>query len=221
MKIARREQCVDISVPWKQRMRLALAILVVFCGVLVLLAVQQNREYHEEVPSAFDYLLDADSNMPDDPLGISSPDLELLGVSDDGAIVGYATDGDISQTIALLDQAMSARGWSLLEMDTRGVVSYVWRGEEIRDADEVVRSVEKSAQGTNELAQGTNEMAQGSGDAARLAPQDVPRDAGIVPRDAGMMTQGTSEVTQRGSEAYVLFICSARSGGSSVVAQLL
>jgi roadblock/LC7 domain-containing protein len=131
---------------------LFLLLLAAFGGFLVLLAVQQNREYHEGAPDTFDYLLNASTDMPVDPLGISTQGLELVGVSDDGTVVGYASESDVAQTVAVLDQAMCARGWSMLEMDVRGVSSYVGQGE---------------------------------------------------------------------SGAYVLFTCSARNGGASIVAQLL
>jgi hypothetical protein len=139
--------------------------------------VQQALERREESPGALDYLLSADTGGGIDPLGISSSSLELVGVSSDGKVVGYATDEDVAQTMRELDRAMCARGWATLEMDTRGISSYVWQGDTVDASAEAVWS------------------SAGSG--------------------------GVSTELARTPGAYVLFVCNARSGGSSVVAELL
>jgi hypothetical protein len=139
--------------------------------------IQQALEQREESPGTLDYLLAADVGGVTDPLGISSSDLELVGVSDDGKVVGYATDDDVAQTMMTLDRAMRTRGWLVLEMDTRGISSYVWQGD--------------AADAPSGAAQTSVESTRGSVGSARA------------------------------SGAYVLFVCSARSGGSSVVAELL
>jgi hypothetical protein len=109
--------------------------------------------------------------MAVDPLGIASQNFELVGVSDDGMIVGYATDRTVPQTMAEIDRVMRAKGWSALGMNAEGVSSYVWRREEAR-----VPSVSQ--------------------------------------------TQEKAPVSQI-MGTFVMFVCSERDGGSSVVAEFL
>ncbi|MDR1082819.1 MAG: hypothetical protein LBL27_03000 [Coriobacteriales bacterium] len=150
---------------WRRRAFFACAVLGIFGAFLVILVVQQNVEAREKTTHAVDYLLDDDKtmSMSEDPLGIASRNLELVGVSNDGMVVGYAAESDVAETMMELDRAMRERGWLALGMDTQGSSSYVWQGE-------------------------SEQVSKG-----------------------GARTQG----------AYVLFICSARSTGSSVVAELL
>jgi hypothetical protein len=109
----------------KQRTRLVLMVLGAFACLLALLAVQQNLEYRDKTPDALAYLLKDDTAMLHDPLSIASQNLELLGVSDDEAIIGYAARSDVSQTMIEIDRAMSAQGWLVLEMSSQGISSYV------------------------------------------------------------------------------------------------
>jgi hypothetical protein len=151
-----------------RRIRLACVVLGVFCCLIALLAVWQELESRERSPGAMDYLLMAEAELPADPLGIVSQDIELIGVSDDGKVVGYATKYNATQTMQEIDKAMCAHGWVTLETDAQSIASYVWTGE----------------------STGTGE-AQG-----QVEPKRTPG-------------------------ASVLFLCSTRDGGSSVVAELL
>jgi hypothetical protein len=153
-------------------------VLAALCCLIALLAVQQELESRTRSPGAVDYLFATDAALLADPLGIASQDLELVGVSVDGKVVGYATQHDATQTMRVIDEAMCARGWALLETDAQSVASYVWHREP-------TKSSETSAQEASVSA---------------------------VSGQAGQ---------NRIPSASVLFICSARDGGSSVVAELL
>jgi hypothetical protein len=102
-----------------------------FVCLLAFLAIQQAVTYRENAPSALSYLMDSGNNMPDDPLGIASRDMELVGVSRNGMVVGYATESDIPQSMMTIDRAMRAKGWSVLEMNAQGISSYVRQGEDV------------------------------------------------------------------------------------------
>jgi hypothetical protein len=115
--------------------RLALATLGVFCCLLVLLAVQQNQEFRERAPGAVDYLLAAGAQLPDDPLGIACQSIELVGVSSDGRVVGYAMECDVAQARYEVDAAMRAGGWMALGTATQGIASYVWQGASMQAQD--------------------------------------------------------------------------------------
>jgi hypothetical protein len=167
----------DVQVPQKRRVRLSFLVLGTFGCLIVFLMAQQTLEQREGSSGVLDYLLAADDSGAVDPLGISSSRLELVGVSNDGKVVGYATDDDVAQTMMTLDRAMRARGWLVLEMDTQGISSYVWQGY------------------ATDASAGTAQASTGS-------------------------ARGTDGLT-RTPGAYVLFVCNARSGGSSVVAELL
>jgi hypothetical protein len=115
--------------------RLALATLGAFCCLLALLTVQQNLEFRERAPGAVDYLLAADTQLPSDPLGIACLDIELVGVSSDGRVVGYAMGCDVAQAMYEVDAAMRACGWVALETATQGIASYVWQGGLVQAQD--------------------------------------------------------------------------------------
>ncbi|MDR1185360.1 MAG: hypothetical protein LBK67_11285 [Coriobacteriales bacterium] len=164
----------------RRRLRTALALVAAFVCLFTLLSVQQDLELSAATPSALDYLVTVNEPRAEDPLGITSQNLELVGVSGDGMIIGYATEYTVSQTMAEIDRAMRAKGWSTLEMSAEGISSYVWQGEAAQ-----VPSASQMQGGAS-----VSQMPQ-----AFLAPQ----------------TTG----------AYVMFVCSERDGGSSVVAEFL
>jgi hypothetical protein len=110
-------------------MRLVCAVFGVFCALIALLVVQQELESRERAPGTIDYLLAEDTELPDDPLSIASRDIEFVGISDDGKVVGYATEHDAVRTMKDIDEAMRARGWMALETDAQSIASYVWQGE--------------------------------------------------------------------------------------------
>jgi hypothetical protein len=123
--------------------RLALAVLVAFCSAMAFLAVQQEAQRHAAAPSALGYLLgaaqdkgadgkghaDGEGSSSDDPLNIASERLELIGVAQQGAVVGYATNVDVTQTMLEIDRAMTAQGWAVFEMSSQGISSYVRQDE--------------------------------------------------------------------------------------------
>jgi hypothetical protein len=153
------------------RVQVALAVSVAFACLFAFLFLQQSFERSAPEGGAFEYLVGEATPAFADPLGISSQSLELVGVSHDGMVVGYATDGTVAQAMAEIDRAMRMKGWSTLAMSIEGTSSYIWQ---------------------EEIASG----AQVSPDTPLLQPGRTPC-------------------------AYVLFICSERDGGSSVVAELL
>ncbi|MDR1013573.1 MAG: hypothetical protein LBL86_01150 [Coriobacteriales bacterium] len=117
-------------------MRPVLAFLAAFGALLVLLAVQQGLERCERAPGAFDFLLASgldggaesgagDSGGLDDPLGLLPAGFEIVGIAQEGAVVGYAAEGDVSQTLLCLDGVMRSQGWEALEMNAQGIASYV------------------------------------------------------------------------------------------------
>jgi hypothetical protein len=163
-----------------RRLHTAFAVCAAFVCLLVLLSVQQGLELNAATPSALDYLAVEGEPLVEDPLGIASQNLELVGVSDNGMIVGYATDCAVSQTMVEIDKAMRSRGWSTLGMSTEGISSYVWQ--------------EKATQ-----------------------TPPVPQSPGGAP--VSQMSQIPEASQSTGT--YVLFVCSERDGGSSVVAELL
>jgi hypothetical protein len=166
----------------RRRQRTALALAIAFVGLFVLLSVQQSRELDAATPSTLGYLMTADEPLAADPLDIASQSLELVGVSSDGMIVGYATDCTVAQTMAKIDKAMCAKGWSALGMSAEGVSSYIWQGETVQAPS----------------------MSPAQGEAGAPVPQ---------------LSQGPQ--TSQTTRAYVLFVCSERDGGSSVVAEFL
>ncbi|MDR2105943.1 MAG: hypothetical protein LBP24_00870 [Coriobacteriales bacterium] len=129
----------------RRQIRLALATLGVFCCFLVFLAVQQNREFRERAPGAMDYLFATDAQLPNDPLGIACQDIELVGVSSDGRVVGYATEYDVAQTRCEVDAAMRARGWMALEPAAQGIAGYVWQGASMQARDAFGQGVSAQA----------------------------------------------------------------------------
>jgi hypothetical protein len=173
----------------RRRIRVACAVTVAFVCLFVILAVQQNQAYRTTTIGALEYLASASASLPEDPLGISSPSLELVGVSASGMVVGYAAEGAVAQTMVEVDRTMRAKGWSVLGMSTEGISSYVWQGElHQRASDSARRGASESSSSSEELP-----------------PVGVFSSSGASP-SAG---------------AYVLFICSERDGGVTLVAELL
>ncbi|MDR0347239.1 MAG: hypothetical protein LBH56_02565 [Coriobacteriales bacterium] len=105
-----------------------LLVLGVFACLFVLLAFQEGCARRVEAPGTIEYLLRAGGGEVDDPLGIASPELEPLGVSNGGRTVGYVSSKEVPQAMASLDEAMRANGWLPLSMDAQGIASYVWQG---------------------------------------------------------------------------------------------
>jgi hypothetical protein len=127
-KRRRKDKGLEGNARQKQRVCTALIVSAVFVFLLVFLAIQQSLERSAAAPNALSYLVTESEPIAADPLGIASESLELVGVSSDGLVIGYATDGTVAQTMVEVDQAMRVRGWLAIEMNTDGISSYVWQG---------------------------------------------------------------------------------------------
>jgi hypothetical protein len=125
----------------------ALGFLIAFGLLLVLLATQQAFEERAKAPDVLDYLLAGEgpadvgaaasaegsadigaqagaAKGSEDPLGIASAGLRLVGVAQDGAVVGYVGEAELVEVMRGLDCAMRAQGWTALAADTPGILSY-------------------------------------------------------------------------------------------------
>jgi hypothetical protein len=180
LKVVEKARHMKDGVLQRRRLRTALVLTAAFVCLFALLSVQQSLELNAAAPGTLDYLAAVDEPMPSDPLNIASQSLELVGVSDDGMIVGYATDCAVPQAMAEIDKAMRAKGWSVLGMSAEGISSYVWQGDTTRASS-------------------------------------VPPKQGGAPVSQMSQTPQVSQTTG----TYVMFVCSERDGGSSVVAEFL
>jgi hypothetical protein len=84
-----------------------------------------------EAISTTDYLLFNGAEPGNDPLSLTGaiPGLELTGVSKDGSIVGYASDGTVTELCLSLKDALGRDGWTLDDDNGQGVLSFCRDGQ--------------------------------------------------------------------------------------------
>ncbi|MCL1847614.1 MAG: hypothetical protein FWF91_06600 [Coriobacteriia bacterium] len=99
--------------------------MVFICGCL-LLALMGVWERASRTMSATEYLLAGEVDSQVDPLRLTErlAGLELVGVSDDGAVIGYASELSWSQVAVLLKSALEADGWILVDDSGQGILSF-------------------------------------------------------------------------------------------------
>ncbi|MDR3037189.1 MAG: hypothetical protein LBU31_02100 [Coriobacteriales bacterium] len=108
-------------------MRVAVLMLAVVGGGLMLLGFQSLAENTVETTTATEYLLTDDTTELADPLSLAGGSdgiFELVGVSGDGTVIGYASTEPVVQTCLRLKDALGADGWLLDSDNTQGVLSF-------------------------------------------------------------------------------------------------
>ena len=114
----------------KRRMRVVGITLAVFiCGFMVL-ALMSAGERNPKAMGAMDYLLAADNVAGVDPLNLVGrvAYLELTGVSDDGLIIGYASDRGCEDVSALVMLALQDDGWVVVDCSDAALLSLQYAG---------------------------------------------------------------------------------------------
>jgi len=110
----------------KRRMRVAGTTVAVFiCAFLVLVAFD-FRGNPANSPGFSQHLFAETFEVQDDPLNLVNriTGFELIGVSEDGRVIGYASDMPWQQSSVLLTMILQVDGWVLLDNNGQGLLSF-------------------------------------------------------------------------------------------------
>jgi hypothetical protein len=78
--------------------------------------------------SGIDYLTQPDITQESCPLGLAGPQFELVGIANDGRVLGYYSSLELWDAALTVDGLLSARGWVACAGDEQGIISYTRAG---------------------------------------------------------------------------------------------
>jgi hypothetical protein len=103
----------------------ASGVVIAASCCLAFLGFSSATETEAKTTSALEYL-SASANVQQDSLGLieNYPGLELTGISQDGSVIGYASDEPLEVTILRTNTALQMGGWISGSDTNRGISSF-------------------------------------------------------------------------------------------------
>lgn len=110
----------------RRRLRVAVVTTVFFALGFLLLGLLSLYENEADTTDASEYLLSGTELPEEDPLSLtdSLAGLELVGISEDGSIVGYTSEQSATELCQSLKDVLRPDGWSTDDANGQGVLSF-------------------------------------------------------------------------------------------------
>ena len=110
----------------QKRLRVAGITVVAFICMLLLLGLQERLDKKAQTTAGPVAQYTNDYSTGGDPLCLVGrvATLELVGVSDDGLVIGYASDLDARLCVMHITGALRADGWILFDDNQEGLLSF-------------------------------------------------------------------------------------------------
>ena len=110
----------------QRRLRTAGITVVAFICMLLLLSLEERLDEKAKANTkpVAQYVID--SNTSEDPLSLVNrvATLELVGVSNDGSVIGYASDLPVQFCVLQMTIVLETDGWILFDDNKEGLLSF-------------------------------------------------------------------------------------------------
>lgn len=126
-----RKTCSVLSESQRRRTKVAIVTIVVLSLGLLFLGFWSAHEHTVEEVSVRDYLSDTAAQPQYDPLSLLDSGFELTGISQDGRVIGYATDVSVGEAAVRMKDVLQSQGWVLASDTNQGILTFEGQGDKV------------------------------------------------------------------------------------------